>query len=345
MKKVALIVDVDNWAYANIANNFKKNLSQFYDITVIPTAYLDDNITKTFLVLEDCDLVHIFWRGKLLTFDLEFNDYYLKKLGLTKQEFIDRYIKNKIITTAVYDHLYLDEENLNKTKSIVKKADAYYVSSERLFKIYNELDLPKKPTTVITDGVDLNKFYPLNEERYKNIKNREIVIGWCGNSLWEAGTEDFKGVNTILKPAIKELNEEGYKIKTYFADKQERMIPHNKMNDYYSNIDIYICTSKIEGTPNPVLESMAAGIPIISTDVGIVPELFGEKQKEYILKERSKDELKKKLRKMIDNIDKIDELRQENLKEIEDWTWKKISYKMKKFLDERFVNETNKDYS
>ena len=57
------------------------------------------------------------------------------------------------------------------------------------------------------------------------------------------------------------------------------MIAHEDMPEYYNGIDIYVCTSRTEGTPNTVLEAMACGVPVISTDVGIVPEVFGEKQK------------------------------------------------------------------
>ncbi|WP_312583940.1 glycosyltransferase, partial [Staphylococcus aureus] len=80
------------------------------------------------------------------------------------------------------------------------------------------------------------------------------------------------------------------------ADRQLGFIPHDEMVKYYSQIDVYVCPSKIEGTPNPVLESMACGVPVISTDVGVVKDAFGEMQKEWILPVRSKDTLIDKLR-------------------------------------------------
>ena len=111
------------------------------------------------------------------------------------------------------------------------------------------------------------------------------------------------------------------------------MIPHDEMVDYYSKIDLYICMSKIEGTPNPVLESMACGVPIITTDVGIVKEVFGDKQKKYILEERTKECLKEKIKYFINNLDDIKLLQQESACQIQDWQWKNISVKMKKFFD------------
>ena len=61
----------------------------------------------------------------------------------------------------------------------------------------------------------------------------------------------------------------------YFADRQERIMAHNQDARCSSKIDVYVCTSKNEGTPNPVLEAMACRVPVISTDVGVIPELFG----------------------------------------------------------------------
>ncbi len=335
-KKIALVVDADDWAYANIAKNIVKNIGEFYGFKIFPSQYFNDELARVLLMTEDYDLIHFFWRGKLLGFD--YYDYinYVESLGYSLDEFKERFFDNKIITTSVYDHLYVNEDDVIKTKNIISRCDMYYVSSNKLKKIYDGLDLEKKPSCVITDGIDLNSFYPQNIDRLKNIEKRKIVIGWVGNSAWESGTEDYKGVNTILKPVIKELISEGYNIEAFFADRQERMIPHDEMVNYYSKIDLYICTSKMEGTPNPVLESMACGIPIISTDVGIVPDVFGDKQKKYILENRSKKCLKQKIIHLINHPEEFESLSKENLEKIKNWTWRKVSYKMKDFFDKAF---------
>ena len=59
-------------------------------------------------------------------------------------------------------------------------------------------------------------------------------------------------------------------------------------------------------------------MPVISTDVGIVPEVFGEKQKEFIIK-RDKNELKDKIKELINDRKKRQELSEENLKQIKEW--------------------------
>ncbi|MBN1882150.1 MAG: glycosyltransferase [Deltaproteobacteria bacterium] len=47
------------------------------------------------------------------------------------------------------------------------------------------------------------------------------------------------------------------------------------MGEIYRGLDMLVITSDNEGTPVTVIEAMAAGVPVISTAVGGVPDLFG----------------------------------------------------------------------
>ena len=116
------------------------------------------------------------------------------------------------------------------------------------------------------------------------------------------------------------------------------MIPYHKMPGYYAGIDCYICASTCEGTPNPVLEAMACGVPVISTDVGLVPEVFGEKQKQFILQERSVDCLKKAVKRLMKNPEYFAVLSQENLCSIQAWSWKKKTEHFRKYFEECLRN-------
>ena len=336
-KRIAIVYDVDGWAFSNIAREIKSNLSQYYNIDIFPVSVFEDNIVKLVLLAEQYDLVHCLWRGLLSCLDYEYARGYIHNMGLTFEEFMDKYYSKTNITTSVYDHKFLDEENFETTKSFAKYAKNYTTSSTILKEIYDKLDIDKKPMAVISDGVDLNKFKPMNLERFKmeNIENRKLKIGWVGNSEFtdSEGDSDLKGVRKIIKPALEELIEEGYQIEIKFADRKDGIIPHNKMPDYYNSIDVYICASKNEGTPNPVLESMASGVPVISTDVGIVRDAFGPKQKKYILKERTKQALKEAMIDLLKNKQQFEELSKENLTQIQDWSWKNKCYQFKEFFD------------
>lgn len=327
-KSILLVVDNEKWAFYNIAINFQKQLEKDYDIDIVAIERLNGNIANLFLFAQKYDLIHFFWRGLLLDLDIDFTKTYIYNLGLSVHEFIDKYVRNKVITTAVYDHKLLDAEEINEYCKYIK---GYYTSSTLLKNIYKQLDLDMYPAMVITDGIDLTLFKP-KKNRFKNIKNRTINIGWVGNSKWN-GEYDHKGLNTIIKPVVEELISDGYNLNLHLADSNERLRDREEMVQYYNEIDLYICCSINEGTPNPILESFACGIPVITTDVGIVRDLFGSKQIPYIMKERSKDELKKKILMFLDNLDSVEEISLENLKQIKSWSWKYKAQDFKKFVE------------
>lgn len=336
--KIALIVDTRNWAYDNIAKNIKKYLSNKYEFKII---YMDEipdsNIVYLFYACVDCDLIHFLWRGILHYLKGDFAKYYLEYYGRGVENFIDETVRKKCITASVYDHKYLNS-GIKRTENIINLVESYTVSSKKLFDIYKKLNL-HKPIVEITDGVDLKKFYPINISRLNSIKNRELIIGWVGNSEWNGNNKkDYKGIKTVIKPAIEELIKEGYNIRLELTDKQKKQIPHDEMVKFYSKIDLYICASLNEGTPNPVLEAMACGVPVISTEVGIVPEVFGTKQKQYILEERNKDCLKGKIKKFINNLNSILDLSNENLEQIKKWTWEEKCREFDKFFSEALKN-------
>lgn len=343
--KIALIIDTDKWAFANISRQIVGNLGDVFDIETISLVELEEiersrwlragatghfsgggasAFGQALVLCEDADVIHVFWREFLALIDTPLLQEYARSIGLEYSEFRHRYIEGKIISTSVYDHLFLSDADIEQRKRIFNEyISGYTVSSERLAKIYSRIGDYPVPDAIIEDGVDLSVFGPLKLERFESIAHhRPVVIGWVGNSKWASTIEDFKGVHTLLYPALSELQDEGMNIVLHFADRQNGFIPHRSMPEYYSEIDVYICASKIEGTPNPVLEAMACGVPVITTDVGIVPQIFGPLQREFILAERSVECLKNAVCKLIGQPDIFKLLSEENLHYIKYWDWR-----------------------
>ena len=331
--KIALIIDTHGWAFSNISQQLERYLSDRYDFTIIPMDVID-NINHVLMMTADCDLIHFFWREHLRLIGTPYYRSWAEMFCSQYADFEKRYITNKKITTSIYDHLLLEEDELTERASLYNSMLAgYSVGSEKLRDIYARAKGYPAPSAVLEDGVDLTMFKPARLGRFDELPGRELVVGWVGNSKWASEIEDFKGVHTILKPAIEKLRAEGLPIRAHFADRQERFIPHAEMPAYYADIDVYVCTSKIEGTPNPVLESMACGVPVISTDVGIVSQAFGPLQSRFILKERSVDAVAAALKSLIAEPAQLQALSQENLEMIKDWDWKIKAEKFAAFFE------------
>ena len=268
---------------------------------------------------KDYDMIHFFWRKLLIDFESDVFKSKLINSGYDYDEYIEK-VRNKI-STGVYDHLFVDSDGINTYKNIFTKySKMYYVCSEKLKNIYDKISIYPKPFGVIHDTYD-NKLYDGgNRDRFPRDKE-ELVIGWIGNSNWNIKYKDFKGFHTILNPVIDELIEEGYKLRKFYADKNIKFRTNEEMPDYYQELDVCVIVSTLEGTPRPIIEGMASGVPIISTDVGIVNESFGPLQKKFILGVRNdlndeeiKSRLKSKIIELYNNRNLIKELSLENYK-------------------------------
>jgi glycosyltransferase involved in cell wall biosynthesis len=99
-----------------------------------------------------------------------------------------------------------------------------------------------------------------------------LVFGWAGN----AG-DSCKGLHDILLPAC------GSDFTLRVADGS---IAPQDMRSFYHSIDVLIVSSSAEGNPLPLLEAMACGCFVISTDVGIVPEVVRHRENGLIIDRR-----------------------------------------------------------
>ena len=122
-RKIALIIDTEGWAFDNIARQLKKNLQE-YDIDIIPGKIFEGNMIKLFIFCQDYDLIHFLWRGYISLLDREEMHNYIEEMGMSFEEFTQRYILSKNITFSVCDELFLDGEEKWRTDEVMKYSNA-----------------------------------------------------------------------------------------------------------------------------------------------------------------------------------------------------------------------------
>lgn len=342
MKKICLVCDIPNWAFDIISKKLSKSFENEFEIDI---AYFDvrEKAECFFEFLEEhkkYDMIHFFWRKTLLQMESEtFINKVIEKYGDYEKYVQD--ISGKL-STGVYDFLFLKEEEINIYKNVFNKfISNYYVISKRLLNTYSKIEAYKKPWGVVHDVCDTTKMIPENLERFDKY-DRPLVIGWVGNSGIKFDGIDLKGFISIIKPIVSELIAEGYNIIEHYADRNIKWRTSDEMPAYYNEIDVCICTSIMEGTPLPILEAMSCGVAIITTDVGIVPEALGEKQKEFIIGDREygkndeeiKKILKQKIIELYNNREKLKELSEENRKMIDVYDGGKIIEEYRKYFQE-----------
>lgn len=110
--------------------------------------------------------------------------------------------------------------------------------------------------------VDARRCYPcVDTEIYKPTKPVSgLRVGWCGQPCYQKNLAGFmQSVVRNIPDCEPVIN----------LRKHTNCLTQQEMVEWYNSIDVFVCTSIAEGGPLPILEAMACGRPVFSTDVGI----------------------------------------------------------------------------
>ena len=180
------------------------------------------------------------------------------------------------LVCAFYDHFTW--KSTGYFQQTIEKADAFTFANPYLKNEILPLLPPNKPHWITEDGVDLDFFKP-------NGFPDEFTLAWVGNpDIWKnvKRPDMAKEVCTTLNVPLLTA---------------EKDIPFSDMPDFYGEVSALIVTTDPEfgeGTPNPVLEALACGKPVISPAIGIVPQVLKDGVNGFIY-DGSKEDLKEKI--------------------------------------------------
>lgn len=117
-----------------------------------------------------------------------------------------------------------------------------------------------KKVYLLFNGIDTEIFKPS-----KNPSN-DFVVGWAGNS-----TRLCKRTYLLPRLSFPVTMKDSWGNKYFVKNRTQ-----DDMIDFYHSIDVLVSVSNSEGLPRPVLEAMACGLPVVSTDAGAIPEVIGK---------------------------------------------------------------------
>ena len=282
---VLFVLDQAGWAFDNIYRSIAPGLRSSWDVdAVFITDYTDlADFLDELLFGPKRDVVHFFWRTALLDLTTE---TVVTRLAERRQIPISGVAERFAaihLSFSVYDHLFLEPLKVAANRPVFDLVDGYTVSSGILRAVYSNLGGYPPPAAETPDGVDPTFYYPSTSPEV--MPGGTLRVGWVGNSRWGIleGITDAKGVHSILLPAMEVLRANGTKAELILLDRAQRWRSRAEVAEQYREMDVLVCVSLIEGTPNPVLEAMASGIAVVSTRVGIVPEVLGPLQQAFVI--------------------------------------------------------------
>jgi glycosyltransferase involved in cell wall biosynthesis len=204
---------------------------------------------------------------------------------------------NKIVFT--WFHFSPNDPGIRFIPELNTKTDIVHTSCEITKSKLINFGLKPDKIVVVPIGIDLNNFRPYHVKQIDSIrkllklpKNKLIIGSFQKDGVgWSGGFEPkyIKGPDifcTVVERLSKEFDvhvlltgpARGF-IKHKLKQAGISFTHHNLKNylnivDFYNAIDLYLVSSRAEGGPKAITESMACGIPIVSTKVGMAPEVI-----------------------------------------------------------------------
>tara|TARA_Y100000589_G_scaffold323851_1_gene359034 strand:+ start:65 stop:1216 length:1152 start_codon:yes stop_codon:yes gene_type:complete len=275
--KINFVIERANWSIKWDGIYMKKNINKIHGSKSIEISHIPLINSKKKVIHFGSQYMWVDW-AKLIS---NKNNYVVSFFhgkyedGTISGEFIDEFIKTK--------------------ESLFKVITASSLIYQRLKK----WGIPETQLTQIPIGVDTNLFkVPSINEKSKirnklGLQNHEIVIGsfqkdgigWSDGNIpkfikgpdlfirsVELIAKEFPVVVLLTGPArgyVKnQLYERGIKFKHVYLNHYEEIV------NYYHALDLYIISSREEGGPKAIVESMASGVPLVSTNVGMAKDFL-----------------------------------------------------------------------
>jgi len=165
--------------------------------------------------------------------------------------------------------------------------------------------------------------------------SRENNIPWL---LYLGRIQNIKGIFEIIQ-ALSIIKKDGYQFKMIFAGNPvdrdtiknlklhvkelgiddfchfENYVSGTKKEKILNEADIFVFPSYTEGCPTSVLEAMASGLFIISTDVGALREIIQDKRNGFLVKVRDPLDLAEKLKIALNDLKLVRKIGANNRKE------------------------------
>ena len=191
--------------------------------------------------------------------------------------------------------------------------------SEGVRKFYSE----KNPSLngrgrVVYNGINIGLFAdhattPKKAKHALGLPADAKVVGIVGRLVPEKAHEDFIDAIRILSqedPSIiglvigegecekalhKKVYDLGIEKNIHFAGYR------NNLQDLYPAMDVFVMSSLREGLPLTMLEAMAAGVPVVATEVGGIPECIRDKQSGLLIPPRNPRALAEAIRKILND--------------------------------------------
>jgi len=259
--------------------------------------------------IDNLDIFHIQWAKTLVQYP----------------EFIEK-IKCPVVLSLRGTHINVsplsDEQLALSYKKYFPQIHGFHAVSQSISKEVEKYGADIKKITVINPAVE-EKLLNYKADRTKNLDSNTLHIISVGRCHWIKGYTFALDAMSILR---KEKVDFHYTIIASGRDQENIFyqihdlglseyvtfingLSHKEAIDKISESDLFLLSSVGEGISNVVLEAMALGIPVISTDCGGMGEVIRNSKNGFLVPVRDSESMAKAIR----NFNDLDKMKKNNI--------------------------------
>lgn len=286
--RVLFCVDAPGWAHDFKTTNLIKNLSHRFECRKV----YDQQVSRDDIAWAEVIIIYYWPQFRTL---IQYQDL----------------LPAKIVLGGISSPTDIEgDQRLEMGMRVFSFVQGVFVHNQLLYKDFKAV-FANKPFYLNPNGVDTHFYCPASPPKPSG---KPLIVGWAG-SLENHGS--LRGYHDIIVPAVKMT--EGIELRT--AAREDKLRGPDEMLEFYRTLDVYLVGSRVEGTPNPGLESAACGIPVISTRVGNMPELIRDGENGFLVDERTPEAFSEKMAILRDNPFLLQKMRTQIRQDIADWDW------------------------
>jgi glycosyltransferase involved in cell wall biosynthesis len=259
-------------------------------------------------------------------------------------------------------HISPGDRRIGFITQAVKCVDLWHTACSITRNKLIKFGVPEEKITVIPLGVNLSAFGVPTPQQKENIRSKlgipkeKIVVGSFqkdGNG-WGEGLEPklIKGPD-VFCDVVEKLSRR-YDLfvvltgpaRGYVKQRLESSgIPysHHFLNDpdeiadYYKALDLYIATGRHEGGPKSLVESLASGVPLVSTKAGMAPDVITDGENGFLCDVDDVDQIVRKSMMILEDKQKREKIIANGLITARRYDWSVIARQYENCLYHRLL--------